>query len=119
MSRLQEDADSGRIGGMIKNIMGRPQPFTMESIRDGDGIITDGATIAKMITAFFSDWFARLPAERKTETRGLLIVLLTVTNQLGIVSSLIATFPLQCRTIYGQPSHQRTSLTTGSRRLPS
>jgi hypothetical protein len=55
MSRLQEEADAGRIGGAIKNIMGRSQPFTMESIRDGDEVITDGATIAKMITAFFAE----------------------------------------------------------------
>ncbi len=69
MIRQQEEDEAGRIGGMIKNIMGRSQPFTMESIRDGDEVITDGATIAKMITAFFSEWFARLPTEKDRDKK--------------------------------------------------
>ncbi len=60
MCRLQEEADAGKIGGIIKSIMGRPCSFTMESIRQGDDIVTDGKTIAKLITSFFAQWFARL-----------------------------------------------------------
>ena len=67
MCRLQEAADAGRIGGIIKNIMGGATSFTMESIRQDDEIITDGETIARMITAFFGQWFARLPEEKERD----------------------------------------------------
>jgi hypothetical protein len=69
MCRLQEQADSGKIGGIIKNIMGRPSSFTMESIRQGEETITDGKMIAKLITSFFSQWFARLPEEKDRDKR--------------------------------------------------
>ena len=43
--------------------MGGSSPYTMESIRQEGEVITDGERITKLITEFFSKWFARLPAE--------------------------------------------------------
>jgi hypothetical protein len=70
MCRLQEDADAGRIVGVIKNMMGSSPSFTMESIRDGDQVITEVKTIATLVTSFFAKWFARLP-EEKDRDKGL------------------------------------------------
>ena len=69
MMKIQEEADAGRIGGVIKHIMGTSTSFTMESIRQGDEIITDGAKIASLVTAFFSKWFSRLPEEKDRDKR--------------------------------------------------
>ena len=65
MMRIQEQADAGRIGGVINHIMGTSSSFTMESIRQGDEIITDGPRIASLVTAFFAKWFSRLPEEKE------------------------------------------------------
>ncbi len=64
MNRLQNEADAGRIGGMLKSIVGSDDSFLMESLRDGETTITDGRTIHKLITSFFTKWFARTPSER-------------------------------------------------------
>ena len=54
MSKLQDSADAGRIGGILRTIVGGSDTFLMESLRDGDQTITDGHTIHKLITAFFT-----------------------------------------------------------------
>jgi hypothetical protein len=41
----------------------------MEAIREGDETITDGEKVAKLITAFFAKWFARLPEEQDRDKR--------------------------------------------------
>ena len=69
MCKLQEEADAGRIGGMIKNIMGGSQPFTMESIRHEGKVITDGDSVDKLITSFFAKWFSRLPEQKIIDSR--------------------------------------------------
>ena len=69
MMKIQEEADAGRIGGVIQHIMGTTSSYTMESIRQGDEIITDGAKIASLVTAFFSKWFARLPEEKDRDKK--------------------------------------------------
>ena len=58
MSRVQEEADAGRIGGILKKIVGGSQPFTMEFIRNNGTLVTDGEKITKLITSFFSKWFS-------------------------------------------------------------
>ena len=63
MLRVQEAADAGKIGGIIKHIVGQSPSFLIESLRKGDETITDAHTIAKMITSFFANWFSRLPEE--------------------------------------------------------
>ena len=69
MSRVQEEADAGRVGGILKNIMGCAQPFTMESIRNNGSIETDGETITKLVTSFFAKWFSRLPEQKVRDKR--------------------------------------------------
>ncbi len=69
MGLIQEAADAGRIGGVIRCIVGGKTAFTLESIRDGDETITDGEKVAKTITAFFAKWFARLPEEKDRDKR--------------------------------------------------
>jgi hypothetical protein len=64
MNKLQDAADTGRIGGILRAIVGGGESFQMESLRDGDLTITDGHSIHKLITAFFAKWFQRLPSER-------------------------------------------------------
>ncbi len=68
MLRLQEEADAGRIGGVIKNIVGRSPGFLMESLNHEGKTITDALTIAKLITAFFKNWFTRLPVEKERDS---------------------------------------------------
>ena len=41
MGRLQEEADAGRIGSLLKDITGWKQAFNMESIRIDDVVVTD------------------------------------------------------------------------------
>ena len=49
--------------------MGGTTSFTMESIRDGNEIITDGEKIASMVSAFFAKWFSRLPEEKDRDKK--------------------------------------------------
>ncbi len=63
MNRLQEAADAGRIGGILRDITGQDSSFLMESLRDGDNTITDGHTVHKIVTSFFAKWFCLPPAE--------------------------------------------------------
>ena len=69
MSRVQEEADAGRIGGLLKNIMGGTTAFTMESIRNNGVVETDGESISKLITSFFAKWFSRLPDQKLIDQR--------------------------------------------------
>ena len=64
MSKIQEAADSGRIGRVIQAVVGRDQSYLMESLIEGDETITDGHAIALSITGFFRKWFSRLPEEK-------------------------------------------------------
>ena len=64
MAKIQEAADSGRIGRVIQSVVGRDPSFLMESLTEGDETITDGHTIALTITDFFRKWFSRLPEEK-------------------------------------------------------
>jgi hypothetical protein len=59
MRKIQEMADEGKIGNLLKSIVGRREPFTMESIRDGDKLITDPYEISRLITKVFREWFYR------------------------------------------------------------
>jgi hypothetical protein len=55
MQKLQDEADAGKIGGVIRNIVGREPGFLMESLNHEGKTITDGVTIAKLITSFFKN----------------------------------------------------------------
>ena len=63
MCRAQEEADAGRLGGVIQNIMGRRKGFKMESLLI-DGVLTaDSNIISSAVTKFFEEWFARSEEE--------------------------------------------------------
>ena len=63
MGRAQEEADAGRMGGVIQNIMGRRKGFKME-ILVIDGVLSaDSHKISAAITKFFEAWFARTDEE--------------------------------------------------------
>ena len=64
LNKLQDSADAGRIGGILRDIVGGGETFLMESLRDGDHTVTDGHTIHRIITGFFAKWFQRLPTEQ-------------------------------------------------------
>ncbi len=59
MKKLQEAADEGKIGAILKKITGDNPPFSRDSIKDGDKQITDKIEITKVITKLFRDWFFR------------------------------------------------------------
>jgi hypothetical protein len=63
MRKIQEMADEGKIGALLKSITGKREPFTMESIRDGDRLITDPHEISRLITSVFREWFFRSEKE--------------------------------------------------------
>ncbi len=69
MAKIQGEADAGRIGGVIRHIMGGTSSYTMESIRDEGLTITDGERIASLVTAFFAKWFSRLPDEKERDRK--------------------------------------------------
>ncbi len=64
MCRLQDAADAGRIGGILKAVTGHEPSFLMESLRHGEETITDGSLIHSTITSFYAKWFRRLPGEQ-------------------------------------------------------
>ena len=53
MCRAQEEADAGRMGGVIQNIMGRRKGFKMESLVIDGVLSADSTTISLAITKFF------------------------------------------------------------------
>jgi hypothetical protein len=59
MRKIQEMADEGKIGALLKSITGKRESFTMESVRDGDRLITDPHEITRLITNVFREWFYR------------------------------------------------------------
>jgi len=59
MRKMQEAADEGKIGAILKSIIGKKPPFTLESIRDKGELITDPLEITRRVTKLFRDWFFR------------------------------------------------------------
>jgi hypothetical protein len=59
MCRAQEEADAGRMGGVIQNIMGRRKGFKMESLVIDGVLCADSTTISDAVTKFFEEWFSR------------------------------------------------------------
>ena len=82
MQKIQEEADAGRIGGVIRNIMGGSSPYTMESIRQDGEVITDGERITKLITEFFPNGLL-VSQPRLIEIKNLLNVSSKLTEQNG------------------------------------
>ena len=57
MRRMQDAADAGKIGPIIKNIMAKTNSFSMEVLYNEAGNITDADEVARIVTEFFADWF--------------------------------------------------------------
>ncbi len=63
MRRIQDAADAGKIGPMLRSIMMKQSSFSMDVLYDKDGNVTDPEEISKIVTEFFRQWSHRL---RKT-----------------------------------------------------
>ncbi len=57
MRRIQDEADAGKIGTMLKKIMAKSSSFSMEVLYGQDGNTTDPIEIARIVTEFFQAWF--------------------------------------------------------------
>ena len=57
---VQDNADAGRIGGIIRRLLQGKKNlgFNLDSITNGTEIITNEKTIHGMVTQFFEQWFA-------------------------------------------------------------
>jgi hypothetical protein len=64
MSRIQADADAGRIGGVIREIIKKKGGYSMEVIIYGDTCIKDPVKITDNATHFFGEWFERVEKDR-------------------------------------------------------
>jgi hypothetical protein len=64
MSRIQADADAGRIGGVIREIIKKKAGYKMEVIVDGDVCIKDPIKVNEKGTQYFGEWFERIEKER-------------------------------------------------------
>ncbi len=58
MRRIQDAADAGKIGPMLRSIMMKSTAFTMDVLYNQDGNVTDPDEIARIVTEFFKQWFA-------------------------------------------------------------
>ena len=59
MRKMQEAADEGRVGALLKHIVGSKPPFSLECIRVGTKNITDAYEITRLVTEWFREWFHR------------------------------------------------------------
>ncbi len=57
MRRIQDAADAGRIGPILKSIMSKSNSFSLDVLYDKDGNITDPDEVARIVTEFFKKWF--------------------------------------------------------------
>jgi hypothetical protein len=65
MRKIQEAADKGKIGRMLKKIIGGSQDFTLEVLYNKDGNTTDCDEIASEVNRMFGqEWFFQTEEER-------------------------------------------------------
>ena len=57
MRRIQDAADVGKIGAMLKGIMAKSNSFSMDVLYGKEGNIVDAVEISRIITDFFQAWF--------------------------------------------------------------
>ena len=57
MRRIQDAADAGKIGPMLKSVMAKYNSFSMEVLYNDEGNITDPDEVARIVTEFFKKWF--------------------------------------------------------------
>ena len=56
--KIQEEADKGSIGRVLKRIIGEEKDFTLDVLYGKLENITDAEEIARIITKFFEEWFS-------------------------------------------------------------
>ncbi len=57
MRRIQDAADAGKIGPILRSIMSKSNSFSLDVLYDDDGNITDPDEVARIVTEFFKKWF--------------------------------------------------------------
>ena len=57
MRRIQDEADAGKIGAIIKSVMARSSTFSLDIIYGKDDNTIDADEIARIVTEFFALWF--------------------------------------------------------------
>ena len=58
MRRMQDEADAGRIGPILKRVMAKTSNFSMEVLYHPDGNITDPDEVANIVTTFVETWLS-------------------------------------------------------------
>jgi hypothetical protein len=67
MERIQADADAGKIGGVIRDIINRKGGYKMEAIVN-EGVCTkDPKEVTNIATDWFMDWFRRSDEDKKRD----------------------------------------------------
>ncbi len=56
MRRIQEAADAGKIGPILRSIMAKSKSFFLEVLYNEEGNITDPDEVARIVTEFFKKW---------------------------------------------------------------
>jgi hypothetical protein len=64
MTRIQAEADAGKIGGVIREIIKKKGGYNMEVIVDGEVCIKDPVEVTDKATQYFREWFERIERER-------------------------------------------------------
>ena len=59
MRKMQEAADEGKIGRILKMITSKRPAFSLDCIRVGEKNVTDAEEITKQVTELFREWFFR------------------------------------------------------------
>jgi hypothetical protein len=67
MRRIQDDADAGKIGAVIRSIMANSKSFSLEVLYDPAGNVTDSEEISRIVTAFFREWFNASDEDRSRD----------------------------------------------------
>ena len=58
---MQDEADAGKIGAMLKNIMAKSTSFSLDVLYNDSGNIVDTNEISRIVTEFFKEWFNASP----------------------------------------------------------
>ena len=57
MRRIQDAADAGKIGPILRSIMAKSKSFSLEVLYNDEGNITDPDEVARIVSEFFKKWF--------------------------------------------------------------
>ena len=67
MRRIQDAADVGKIGGVLRQIMGEEKAFTLEVLYDDEENEVDSVRVSQLVTKFFEEWFRASDDEMKMD----------------------------------------------------